>query len=55
MQTFYCVFLTKYYSDDKIEKNEMDWACNTYGREDRCIQGFGGETWVKKTIKKTQA
>jgi hypothetical protein len=26
----------------KIEKNEMSGACNTYGREERCIQGFGG-------------
>ena len=29
---------------DKIEKNEMGGACSTYGGEERCIQGFGGET-----------
>jgi hypothetical protein len=23
----------------------MDGTCSTYGREERCIQGFGGETW----------
>jgi len=35
---------TKYYSGDRIEKNEMGGSCSTYGGEDRCIQGFGGET-----------
>ena len=29
---------------DQIEKNEMGGACNTYGGEERCIEGFGGET-----------
>ena len=29
---------------DKIEKNEMGWTCNTYGGEESCVQGFGGET-----------
>ena len=29
---------------DQIEKNEMGGACSTYGGEERCIQGFGGET-----------
>ena len=29
---------------DKIDKNEMGWACSAYGREERCIQGFGGGT-----------
>jgi hypothetical protein len=28
--------------DDQIE-NEMGGECNTYGREERSIQGFGGE------------
>jgi hypothetical protein len=28
----------------KIEKNEVGGACSTYGREGRCIQGYGGET-----------
>jgi hypothetical protein len=27
------LLLTKYYSNDEIEKNEIDGACNTYGRE----------------------
>jgi len=24
--------------------NEMGGACNTYGGEERCTQGFGGKT-----------
>ena len=38
------MLLTKYYSCDQIKKNELGWACDTYGRQERCIQGFGGET-----------
>jgi hypothetical protein len=30
------MLLTKYYSGDKIEKNEMGGACSTYGKE-RCV------------------
>jgi hypothetical protein len=26
--------LTKYYSDDKIEKNEIGGACSAYGRQE---------------------
>ena len=29
---------------DKIEKNEMGGACDTFGGRERCAQGFGGET-----------
>jgi hypothetical protein len=29
---------------DKIENNDMGGACSAYGGEERCIQGFGGET-----------
>ena len=36
--------LTKYYSGDQIEKNEMGRACIMYGDQERCIQCFGGET-----------
>jgi len=38
---------TKYCSGDKIEKNEEGGACSTYGGEERCTQGFGGETEEK--------
>jgi len=38
------VLLTLYCSGDKIEKNEMRWACRAYGGEERRIQGFGRET-----------
>jgi len=35
---------TKYYSDDHVKRNVIVGARYTYGSEDRCIQGFGGET-----------
>ena len=37
-----------YFSSDPIKKNEMGGACGTYGGEERCVQGFGGETRGKK-------
>jgi len=36
-------------SGDKLEKNGMDGACSTFGGEERCMQGSGGETWLKRT------
>jgi hypothetical protein len=36
--------LTRCYSDYQIKKNEMGGECSTYGRQERCIQGFDGET-----------
>jgi hypothetical protein len=38
------VLLTKYYSGDQIEKNEMARSRGTCGGQDRYIQGSGGET-----------
>ena len=38
------VLPTQYCSGDQREKNEIGGACRTYGGEERCIQGFGGET-----------
>jgi hypothetical protein len=38
------VLLTKYYSGVQIKKTEMGGACSTYVREERFVQGFGGET-----------
>jgi hypothetical protein len=32
----------------------MGGACSAYGGEESYIHGFGGETWGKKTILKTQ-
>jgi hypothetical protein len=36
-------------------QKDMGGACSTYGGEERCIQGFGGETWGKETTGETQA
>ena len=41
-------------SGDKIEK-EVSGACSAWGREERRIQDFGGETWRKETTWETQA
>ena len=49
------VLLTQYCSRDKMEKNEMGGTCSAYGGEERCIQGFGGETGGKEIIGETQA
>jgi len=34
----------------KIKKNEMGGSCSTYGREDMCIQGLGGESEGKRAF-----
>jgi len=39
----------EYCLGDEVEKNEMDGSCSTYGGEDRCIRGFGGETCGRET------
>jgi hypothetical protein len=36
--------ITKYYSGNQIEKNEMGGACSTYEGKEKCVQDFGGET-----------
>jgi hypothetical protein len=41
---YYYYFLTKYHSGDEVKKTEMGRTCGTYGGEQRCIQGFSGET-----------
>jgi hypothetical protein len=38
------LYSPKYCSGDKIEKNEMCGACSMYWGDERCLQGFGGET-----------
>ena len=42
--------ITKYYSGDQMEKNEMCGACSRCGGEERCIKGFGGETYGKEQL-----
>jgi hypothetical protein len=38
------VLRTKYYTGDQIKKNEMGRSYGTYGRQERRVYGFGGET-----------
>ena len=40
----YSVEDKKNHSGDRIKNTEIGRTCSTYGGEERCIQGFGGET-----------
>jgi len=42
------------YSGRNIPENEMGGTCVSYGGEQRCLQGFGGEILDKETVWKTQ-
>ena len=48
------ILLTQYFAGDKIEKNEMGWACGSYGGGEGGVQGLGGETRGKETTEETQ-
>jgi hypothetical protein len=37
-------FLISYYSRVQIKKNEMGGACSVYKEEEKCVDGFGGES-----------
>ena len=39
--------LSNYYSGEQI-KTETGGGCSSYGKDDKCIQDFGGETWGKE-------
>jgi len=38
------VYLISSYSGDSVREDEMSGAFDTCGGEERCVQGFGGET-----------
>jgi hypothetical protein len=42
------VLLTKLYSGDATSESELGGACHVYGRAEKCIQNFGGETLTKR-------
>jgi hypothetical protein len=44
IEEFYGQYYTENYLDNQIKKNEIGWACGTYGTQQRCIHGFGGDT-----------
>jgi hypothetical protein len=35
------VVITRYWADE-IKENEVGGACGMHGREDECVQGYGG-------------
>jgi hypothetical protein len=40
----YALYSSPNHSGDQVKKTEMGRTCGTYGGEERCIQGFSGET-----------
>jgi hypothetical protein len=49
-----CTILTKYHSGVQIKKNKIGWTSGTYGRQERCTQGFGEVTRGKENTCKNQ-
>ena len=50
-----CILLVIIFSGDKIEKNEMSWACSVYGGEERHIDtGFWFRGLREETTWETQ-
>jgi hypothetical protein len=41
-RTSWSVLLTQYFTDDKIENNEIGGTCSSDGEGERRVQGFGG-------------
>jgi hypothetical protein len=39
----------KHYYGDKMKEDEMDWACNTHGRDEKFVRDFKWITWKKDT------
>jgi hypothetical protein len=40
-------------NEHQFKKNETDRACGMYGKQERCTQGFGGQTRGDETSSKT--
>ena len=51
--TIWSALFNKYYSGDQVKLNDKGWACCTYGRQERSIQGFCRETLGKEATWKT--
>ena len=49
------LFPKDFHPDVASAWNMMGWACSTYGGDERCVQGFGGEMLGKETTWETQA
>jgi len=44
-----------YHLVNQMTMKEVPSTCDTYGGQERCLQGFGGETRRKETTWKTKA
>ena len=49
----YFILRTQYCAGDKMEKNEMGWACGAYRCGEGGVYGIGGETGGKETTGET--
>jgi hypothetical protein len=49
------VLVTKCYSSDQMKEDKRTGTRDTDGREEKCIQGFGGKVSRKETTWKTRA
>jgi hypothetical protein len=45
--------LTKHNAGDKITRNEVDVSSGMYAEAERCIWGFGRQSWPKENTWKT--
>ena len=52
---YVCMRLTFFFAGDQIKKTERGRTCSKYVGEERCIEGFGEETWGKEATWKTRA
>ena len=43
-QELYALYFSPDYSGDQVKKTEMGRIYSTYGGEEKCMQGFSGET-----------
>jgi hypothetical protein len=47
------VLLARYYPGDQTKHKKIGGTCGTHERQERYIEGFGGETCRKETTWKT--
>ena len=52
LEELYDLYSPNIIQGDRIKEKEMDGACSTHGREERCVLGFAGVTGVKERLEK---
>jgi hypothetical protein len=49
MRSFVTCTLHQILLGEQIKEYEMGAACSAHGRDDKCVQNIGRETWMKET------